>query len=169
MAQPLQASISAIQPLLVHRADDWKYLQTLAEQLQVRIQDMPVNNLEIGFCHGDCHAGNAHISDDKVVTFFDFDCCGISWRAYDVALFRWASRRYGKETEYWPLFLQGYTEERHLNELEIQSTLYFVAIRQFWFLGLQASNGQDWGYASMNDHFDQGIKFLRECEADILS
>ena len=165
--RPLQASLCAIQPLLVHRPNDWEYLVTLATQLQGRIRDMPPNSLDIGFCHGDCHAGNAHLSDDKIITFFDFDSCGIGWRTYDLATFRWASRLDRKETERWQPFLRGYTEERQIDEQNIQATLYFVAIRHFWLMGLQAGNSHDWGYARMNDwYFDRGIEFLRECEVE---
>lgn len=167
LEKPLKASLLATQPLLAHRPDDWEYLETLAAQLQVRIQEMPPNSLEIGFCHGDCHAGNAHLSDDKILTFFDFDSCGSGWRAYDVAIFRWSARLRKKEQERWPSFLRGYKEERHLNEANIQATIYFVAIRHFWLMGLHASNGHDWGYGYMNDwYFDRGIEFLRECEAE---
>jgi thiamine kinase-like enzyme len=40
--------------------------------------------LEIGFCHGDFHGGNA-CQKDGSFTFYDFDCCGWGYRAYDLA------------------------------------------------------------------------------------
>ena len=56
---------------------------------------------------------------------------------------------------------------RPISEADIQATQYFVAIRQFWLLGLDTGNGQDWGFGWMNDHyFDREIKFLREWEAE---
>jgi Ser/Thr protein kinase RdoA (MazF antagonist) len=108
----LEVSIRSIQPFLVHRPEDWAYLMNLAEKLREEIQRLAPDKLEIGFCHGDFHTGNAHL-DREDITFFDFDCCGVSWRSYDVANFRWNARLNKKDKEIWPSFLRGYTEARH--------------------------------------------------------
>jgi Ser/Thr protein kinase RdoA (MazF antagonist) len=46
-------------------------------------------DLEVGSCHGDLHGWNAHIDQNMALTVYDFDCCGVGWRAYDIAVFRW--------------------------------------------------------------------------------
>jgi Ser/Thr protein kinase RdoA (MazF antagonist) len=164
--QPLQA----IEPLMAHRPEDWDYLMQLAEKLRLRVQAIPLDRLETGFCHGDFHGGNAHLDQDQTLTFFDFDCCGLGWRAYDLAVFRWGARLSEKDKERWPAFLRGYTEARPLSETDIQATSYFVAIRHIWLLGLHTGNGQDWGFGWMNDrYFDHFLKFFREWEAEFLS
>lgn len=166
LAQPLQS----IRPLLAHRRTDWEYLVTLAEKLRLHVHALPLESLEAGFCHGDLHGGNAHRDQAQTLTFFDFDACGMGWRAYDIAVFRWSARLRGKEQERWEAFLRGYTEERPLHTLDIQAVPYFVAIRHFWLLGIHTSNGQDWGFAWMNDHyFDQAVTFLRAWEAEFLT
>jgi len=166
----LDRSLQSIHPLLVHRPNDWEYLVTLAEKLQLHVQDVPLDSLESGFCHGDLHGGNAHIDQDKTLTFFDFDCCGLGWRAYDIAVFRWDARLRGKEQERWKAFLPGYREERELSTTDIQAVPYFVAIRQLWLMGLHTSNGQDWGFGWMNDrYFDQAITFFRAWETEFLT
>jgi Ser/Thr protein kinase RdoA (MazF antagonist) len=163
----LDIPLKSIRPLILHRPDDWKYLYSLSERLRQHVADLPLSSLERGFCHGDFHGWNAHIGQDGALTFFDFDCCGFGWRAYDIAVFRWGARGSGKEKERWPHFLRGYREVRPIHEVDIQATSYFVAIRQFWLLGLHTSNGQDWGFGWMNDrYFDQAIKFFREWEAE---
>jgi Ser/Thr protein kinase RdoA (MazF antagonist) len=166
----LDAPMRSIQPFLDHRLADWEYLTRLSEQLQRKIRDLPPNSLDLGFCHGDFHTGNVHIDLDKQLTFFDFDCCGISWRSYDIAVFRWGSRFSKKDMEKWPSFLSGYTEERHLSDLDLQFTTYFLAIRHFWSMGINANNGYDWGFSWATDgYFDRQIKFFREWEAEYLT
>jgi Ser/Thr protein kinase RdoA (MazF antagonist) len=166
----LDVPMRSIEPFLAHRPDDWKYMLMLAEKLRIGIEDLPLNDLEVGFCHGDFHSGNAHLDRDGQITFFDFDCCGMGWRSYDIGNFRWNSRLNKKDKEMWPSFLRGYTEERHLNDLDIQTTRYFVPIRHFWLLGVHTSNGQDWGFGWINDgYFDRALKFFHEWEAEYLT
>jgi Ser/Thr protein kinase RdoA (MazF antagonist) len=169
--------IRSIQPFLVHRPEDWAYLMNLAEKLRGKINSLDPDKLEIGFCHGDFHSGNAHLvggasplENREDITFFDFDCCGVSWRSYDIANFCWNARLNKKDKEIWPSFLRGYTEERHLSDLDIQTTTYFVPIRHFWLLGIHTSNGHDWGFGWINDgYFDRAIKFFREWETEYLT
>jgi|CXWK01.1.fsa_nt_gi Ser/Thr protein kinase RdoA (MazF antagonist) len=159
----LEIPLRSIEPMLAHRLEDWKYLQTLTEKLRRWGTQLPFSNLEQGFCHGDLHWGNAHLQDDhKTLTVFDFDCCGVGWRAYDLAVFRWAARLRKKEQAQWPVFLRGYRDERTIHEREIQAIPYFVALRHLWLLGLHTASREDCGTAWMNEaYFDEAITFLR--------
>jgi Ser/Thr protein kinase RdoA (MazF antagonist) len=167
IAQPL----AAIRPFLKHRPGDWAYLQSLADRLCERIASFPVEQLEFGFCHGDFNGSNAHVDEGKTITFFDFDCCGPGWRAYDIAVFRWGP--VGRDATAWEAFLKGYCEHRHINEIDLAAIPWFVAIRHIWLLGLHTANAADWGSGWMNDeYFDSGgaggFQFLREWEAEHL-
>src|SRR5262249_15724813 len=104
--------LAAIQPFLAHRPDDWAYLQDVAKTVRERIVSLPGEEFEWGFCHGDLHGGNAHIDEQKTITFFDFDCGGPGWRAYDIAAFRQGPQ--GRQDDAWEAFLRGYTERRKL-------------------------------------------------------
>jgi Ser/Thr protein kinase RdoA (MazF antagonist) len=170
VAHLLDRPLTSIQPFLAHRPADWQYVKTLAERLRTRVIGLPLEMLEQGFCHGDFHGGNAHFADDNTVTFFDFDCCGWGWRAYDIAVFRWGASLAEKEKERWPPFLRGYRGERPISENDLQATSYFVALRHFWLLGLHTDNGRDFGYGWMNDrYFDRAMKFFRAWEAEHLA
>lgn len=163
----LSTPLKSIGPLLSHRAEDWVYFQHLADKIRRQLVELPSEALEQGFCHGDFHGGNAHITEAGAVTFFDFDCCGWGWRAYDLAVFRWGARLREKEKERWEPFLRGYTAERSLNDLDLQAIPLFIGIRHLWLLGLHTSNGQDWGFGWINDdYFDQAVKFLRDWETE---
>ena len=163
----IDVPLKSIGPMLSHRKEDWAYLQQLSDKIRYQFNEMPSDALEQGFCHGDFHGGNAHFADDGVVTFFDFDCCGWGWRAYDIAVFRWAARLREKEEQRWEPFLRGYTQERSLQEVDLQAIPLFIGIRHLWLLGLHTSNGQDWGFGWMNDkYFDRAIKFFQDWDAE---
>lgn len=164
----IEAPLRSIQPMLVHRSEDWGYLQTLTKKLRQQATRLSLSSLEQGFCHGDMHWGNARFQDEtNTITLFDFDCCGVGWRAYDLAVFRWAARVRKKEQEQWLAFLRGYREVRTIHEREIQAVSYFVALRHLWLLGLHAGSQQDFGTAWMNDaYFDEAFRFLREWETE---
>lgn len=166
----IDTPLRSIQPMLAHRPEDWEYVQAFTETLRRQVVQLPLSSLEQGVCHGDLHWGNARVQDDSTLTLFDFDCCGMGWRAYDLAVFRWAARLGKKEGQQWPAFLRGYRDERAIPEREIQATSYFVALRHVWLLGLHTGNRQDFGMAWMNDaYFDEAINFLREWEAEHLN
>jgi len=155
-----------VEPLLAHRPEDWRYLQQLASTVRQQIVDMD-SELEQGFCHGDFQAYHANVGPDGTLTFFDFDCGGYGYRAYDLAVFRWCGRLENQEKERWEPFLTGYQELRPLNELDVQAIPLFVAARNIWHMGVHAQNALDWGYGALNDnYYDRKLGFLRAVEAD---
>jgi len=163
--QPLQS----IQPFLLQRQADWVYLQELADKTRAQMSSLPLEALEWGFCHGDLHGGNAHVTTNGTLTFFDFDCGGWGWLAYDIAVFRWHARIKEKENEHWQPFLRGYQEERILNSVDLQATALFVGIRHYWLMGLHTRNSPHFGHDWMNDrYFDQALKFLKSWENEHL-
>ena len=164
----LDKPLQSIQPFLKHRLDDWNYLTELVEKLRAHVQNLPLSRLEIGVCHNDLHDWNVHVDENNIFTFFDFDCCGLGWRAYDLAVFRWGARLGNREKKRWPAFLRGYTEERPIEEIDLGAILYFVAIRQVWLTGLHTGNACDWGHTFLDDkYFDRTLEFFRKWEAEV--
>jgi Ser/Thr protein kinase RdoA (MazF antagonist) len=161
----LDQPLAAIRPLLQHRPDEWQYVEQLAERLHARLEALPLERLETGVCHGDFHGGNAHV-DGETITFFDFDCCGPGWRAYEVAVFRWNASSLRRRAEPpWEEFLAGYTAVRPLADLDLAAVSIFVAIRHIWWVGLQCGDVRDWGLAFRGDRFfDQQLRFLKTWE-----
>jgi Ser/Thr protein kinase RdoA (MazF antagonist) len=164
LLQPL----STLVPRLEHRPQDCDYLRGLADRLRERAAELPLAELEWGACHGDCHGGNAHVDEANRLTFYDFDCCGAGWRAYEVAVFRWNMRLAGKPDGLWEAFLQGYTERRTLSDPDMRGVPLFAAMRQYWFLSLPTVNGDDWGMNVVDWYVDEGLKFLRAWEREEL-
>jgi len=163
----IHAPMKAIQPILLRRVQDWEYLEKLYNRLSSKLASLPLSILEQGFCHGDFHGWNANFSEDDKVTFYDFDCCGFSWRAYDVSVFRWCAMLRDKEKERWKLFLQGYKEIRELKEADIEAIPLFIGVRHIWFMGVHAANAYDLGYGWLNDdYYDNQMKFLHKWESE---
>lgn len=158
-----------IGPFLSHRPHDWTYLLHLAGIVRQRILELPAGALEQGFCHGDLQGFHHRIADDGTMTFIDFDCCGIGYRAYDLAVFRWCARLEGQEHIWWEPYLQGYRQQRPLGDLDVQAIPLFVCARYIWHMGLHCENAPDWGHGGLGDaYFDKRLEYLRAVEGDIL-
>ncbi|MCQ6563278.1 phosphotransferase [Paenibacillus mendelii] len=160
----LEKPFQSIKPLLTHRPHDIEYLESLSKLLRDRIEDIS-SELDWGMCHGDLHGGNVYFHQDTL-THFDFDCGGLGWRAYDIAVFLWAKVRCrGKdafENEMWSAFLASYQEHKPLSDRDLEAVPVFIAIREIWLMGLHTGNAPVWG-AWQNDHYyDINLKFLRE-------
>jgi Ser/Thr protein kinase RdoA (MazF antagonist) len=156
---------------MAHRPEDTAYLEGLGTRLRSRIAG--TSDLEIGFCHGDFHGGNA-CEKDNAFTFFDFDCCGWGYRAYDLAVFPWAFAIDESATERIEAmgrsFLQGYMQHRKLGDNDIDAIPAFVAVRQIWLLGLHMGIGDRFGWGWINDeYFDRQLKVLRDWEKSSLN
>jgi Ser/Thr protein kinase RdoA (MazF antagonist) len=160
-------SIEPIRPYLLHRPDDWFFLQAYTERFFQRLSTWPASTLDWGFCHADLQGSHAHVDSEGKLTFFDFDCCGPGFRAYDLAVFRWISRLKEAEAVWWEPFLRGYLEVRPLSDLDIQAIPWFVAGRYLWHVWLHTTNAGDWGHGWLNEeYFDRFLKNLRMVEAD---
>ena len=170
----LAQSLAKIQPFLSDHSADWAYFVDLTQRVRQQIETLsndsinPAHQLEIGFCHGDFQGGNAHIQPtDRSLTFFDFDCCGQGWRAYDLAVFRWQVAVNGLPLWVWDAFLAGYREERAIAVIDLAAIPFFVAVRQVWIMGLHCGNSGDWGVGWLNgQYFARSLNFLRTWETN---
>jgi Ser/Thr protein kinase RdoA (MazF antagonist) len=166
----IDGPLRRIQPLLARRPDDWTYVRDFAATVRRRISDAPHGALERGACHGDLQSLHAHLDDDGTMTFYDFDFCGVGYRAYDLAVFPWAARLNDKESIWWPPYLRGYRQERPLNDLDVEFVPIFICARHIWHMGLHAREAEGWGHGGMGDaYFDRRLDWLRALEADYLS
>jgi Ser/Thr protein kinase RdoA (MazF antagonist) len=158
-----------IQPFLAHRPKDWDFVQYFAEALRQRMVAMPAAALEQGPCHGDLQGYHANVAPDGTLTFFDFDCGGHGYRAYDLAVFLWCCRLEDAIDARWEPFLNGYQATRTLNELDLQAVPLFVCARYLWHMGVHTQNSPDWGIGFLNEgYFDTHLKRLRQAEEDYL-
>jgi Ser/Thr protein kinase RdoA (MazF antagonist) len=94
---------------------------------------------------------------------FDFNCCGVGWRAYDIAVYRWLLEMRNL-TSNWKPFLYAYQERRPLREIDLSAVPLFVAARYIWILGLHTSNASFFGRSFMNDqlYWNYWLKLIRD-------
>ncbi|WP_141499611.1 phosphotransferase [Paenibacillus luteus] len=161
----LDEPLRQLLPFLQHRAADAQLVQEIADRLKLRLTAASGSTYNWGACHGDLHGWNVFHQEDGSLTHFDFDCCGIGWRAYDLSVFLW-DRVHGNpdsssfEDECWRRFLEAYTKERALSEEDLAIIPVFVAVRQIWLMGLHTGQSAVWGAWQDDGYFDGKLKFL---------
>lgn len=156
--------LAAIKRRLSHHQRESQFIIDFASRLSDNVASLSAEKLDIGFCHGDFHGRNAHIYQNEV-THFDFDCCGLGWRIYDLATFKWHARKHRKEDQRWPAFLEGYQSVRTIPALDLSLLETFVAIREIWLMGLHLASVHTFGTGWLNDEYiNQGVNFLKDAE-----
>ncbi|MDO9084733.1 MAG: phosphotransferase [Anaerolineaceae bacterium] len=158
-----------IEPFLIDRPEDWNYIKHFASELRQRLLALPAAKLEMGFCHGDLQGYHANVSEEGNLTFYDFDCGGYGFRAFDLAVFLWCCRLEDAVTDRWDPFINAYRETRAIKELDIQAVPLFVCARYLWHIGVHTQNSTDWGVDFLNkDYFKDHLERLRKAEKDYL-
>ncbi|MDH5484431.1 MAG: phosphotransferase [Gammaproteobacteria bacterium] len=159
----IDTPLITIRPFLQDRPDDLAYINQLTKELKARFNELPTQSLSYGFCHGDMNSGNVHIKD-KLLTLFDFDCCGESYQAYDLAIFNWGLRMNKFADNNWTCFLEAYQDERNLSPADRNTIPLFTTIRHIWHIGLHTQLSSDRGRNWLDDrYFDEQIAFLKNC------
>lgn len=158
----LDDSLQVICPYFVNSPEDWAVLEKTSTEARLRVSSVSRNRLDTGFCHGDFHGGNVREADG-VITHFDFDCCGIGLRIFDLATFNWSARLREKQDEGWPAFLEGYRSVRNIGEDDLALLDTFVFIRHVWLMSLHMGNADDFGHGvTSQDYIDHQMKFIKK-------
>jgi len=158
-----------IRPFLSAHPELWAELERIVGLIRQRIVDLPVTQLEWGFCHGDLQGFHHRIAQDGTMTFIDFDCGGFGYRAYDLAVFRWCARLSDAESVWWQPYLKAYLSLRTLRDLDIKAIPLFVGCRYIWHMGVHCENSPDWGCGWLNQaYFSQKIGFLQQLESELV-
>ena len=161
--------LNNIEPFLSHRPGDWAYVQHFAGTLRQQLLLLPASKLEQGFCHGDLQGYHANVDPNGTLTFFDFDCGGQGYRAYDLAVFLWCCRLEDAVDLRWDAFLSAYRDARSISDLDVRAVRLFACARYLWHMGVHTQNSPDWGISFLNDdYFDTHLKRLRDAELDYL-
>ena len=159
-----------IEPFLLDRPEAWQYVKNFAGQLRQRLLELPANDLELGFCHGDLQGYHANVSPDGTLTFYDFDCGGFGFRAFDLAVFLWCCRLQDAVNVRWEAFISAYKSHRSIKAVDEKAISLFVCARYLWHIGVHAQNSPDWGIDFLNiDYFKDHLERLRKAEEDYLT
>ncbi|MGO9604747.1 MAG: phosphotransferase enzyme family protein [Candidatus Binataceae bacterium] len=163
----LEQPLGMIRECLTDRPDHLNYLEELCEELRHRFATATAEPLDFGFCHGDTKGLNAHITDDGTVTFFDFDCGGPGWRAYDLATFR-VSLLLSADDPKWHRFLDGYREVRAIAPRDFDALPLFMMLRQILIMGIMVGPAEAFlGRYYFEQTRDDLFKRLREMRDEL--
>jgi Ser/Thr protein kinase RdoA (MazF antagonist) len=156
----IDGPLALLLPFLTPRPAEADFVQALARALHAGLGPQ-IGALDWGYCHGDFHGGNARLDADGTLRVFDFDCCGLGWRAYDLAVCRlWC----GAEEGAWDTFCAAYRGVRPLPETTLAAIPWFIVARQFWWIGLHLTAWrQKGGDSFLDDRFlDHVLGVLRD-------
>jgi Ser/Thr protein kinase RdoA (MazF antagonist) len=140
----LDDSLAELLPYLAQRPDAAKALSDTVARLGETLDSLPRSAPSFGICHGDAHKTNL-LCAEQTLMLIDFDCVGYSWRAYELAVFRWSTGRpqyFGglepaRAQAIWEAFLEGY---RTLMEVDTALMGDLVAIRHIWWCAIDFKN-----------------------------
>ncbi|TVX96291.1 phosphotransferase enzyme family protein [Cohnella terricola] len=149
LKQLIEEPLKVIKKSLILQINDYNFIESIGKKIITKITELQ-SEMDWGICHGDLHGGNAHIRAD-IITHFDFDICGYGWRAYDLAVFKFAreleadkkSGEGNNSNQIWIAFLEGYKSIRNLGQRDIESIPYFCVIRQLWLMKLSLQYFRD--------------------------
>lgn len=155
----LDQPLAALLPYLGSRRADAVFLRQVACALR-RGLAAQVEELEWGFCHGDFHGGNLRMEAGGTLRVFDFDCGGLGWRAYDLAV----ARLYCREDETrWRAFCGGYREVRPIPKATMRAIPWFMVTRQLWRMAAFAQHCPRLTGSAVDDRFlDEHLGILRQ-------
>ncbi len=148
----LHTSLLIIKPYLSRDGEQFTFFDRTVSDICASLCGVDFSQLDTGFCHGDCHGGNVHLSEG-VLTHFDFDCCGFGLRVFEWATFRWDTWDADNGDELWSQFLAGYRAERDIGVADFQWVDLFVVIRHIWWMALIMGNAHDFGSQVTSDEF----------------
>lgn len=149
-----------IRKLFKDQPEKLAVMEDTAQYALHAFDQLPVDGLTRGICHGDSNCGNVHINAEQQLTFFDFDCCAEGWLEYDLATFYWAVL-FEDKPERWKHFLRGYQTICPKTAQNLQAIHVLIAMRQLWLLGLHYESsllhGKNW---YTDSYFDLNTQFL---------
>lgn len=163
IAQPL----AAVEAFFPSKETGLRYLKEQASRLTSEINKLNHSGLRHIYLHGDLTGGNANWDAGGQYTFFDFDCCGYGWQAYDLAVFLWSLIQNGK-LNLWDDFLEGYRSVAQLGKVNERSIGLFVAARSSWIMGYSLSRVGTQGSLSYKSAlFESDISFLKRLQFEL--
>jgi Ser/Thr protein kinase RdoA (MazF antagonist) len=159
----LDASVAAITPYL--NGEQRTALQVTQRRIRNALPALPRQAPWFGPCSGDVNPRNFHVDERGRITVFDFDQCGLGWRAFEIGKF-FASLASGSETDsIRTAFLRGYESVRALTPDEQRAVPPFRVLSFLWVMALHVYNADLAGPLIADPNFwNRKLATLRELE-----
>lgn len=134
----LDASIDAISPYLTR--EQRQAVQGTQRRIRDALPALSRRTPAFGPCSGDVNLRNFHVDDRGGITVFDFDQCGLGWRAFEIGKFYSSLPANTKTGALRAAFLRGYESVRVLEPDERRAIPQFVVVSQLWVMALHVYN-----------------------------
>lgn len=131
-------SLTAIGPFVEPHTRD--YLGSLRNWLSSNLADLSRTPGIFGICIGDVNPNNFHINELHQLTVFDFDQCGLGFRAFEIGKFISAVHPLKSKDGIVTAFIDGYQQVRKLSQTEIAAIPYFEIVSVIWVMAINALN-----------------------------
>ena len=159
----LDESIIAIQPFIDIEARN--YINTLQNKLKDDLPSIPQITGLYGICIDDVNPINFHINDNNVITIFDFDQCGYSYRAFEIGKFISSIHSTKKKYEISNAFIDGYQQVRQLTDEELLAIPYYELLSVIWVMAIHAYNADRIGHKHLEKpYWDRRIAILKDLD-----
>ncbi|HEY9668960.1 MAG TPA: phosphotransferase, partial [Coleofasciculaceae cyanobacterium] len=141
----LDWSREKISSVFEYQEQELNFINSQIEKIKAELEvlALPKQAPAYGICVGDVHSGNAHFSDAKEPTLFDFDQCGYGWRAFDIGKFMDVTYAWKMSSAVRQAFLDGYQAIRQLSDREKHSIRTFTLTARIWVMGINTSVAGD--------------------------
>jgi len=147
-------------------SDARAYLEGLRARLRKAWPRLPREAGVYGPCTGDINSRNFHITAGRKITLFDFDQCGLGYRAFEIGKFASSIHHHANKQELLDAFLAGYQQMRQLGKGELESIPVYEMAAVIWVLGIAAKNIDRIGYKyTEKPYWGRKIEMLKALEA----
>lgn len=130
-ATRFEVNMPALLDFVYDRPDDLRDYAIIAERLKQKLIDMRQEDVPMSICHCDFHPSNVHVTEDREITFLDFDGAGEDYMMQDVQNYVWGNLFYGFSDSYGEAFERGYESVRPFTEAEKQYRELFLLAKAF--------------------------------------
>ncbi|MDR9403545.1 MAG: phosphotransferase [Halothece sp. Uz-M2-17] len=163
----IDPSVGLIASFLENRPWDLETLSAIAQRTKAQLQNLPQTAPFWTVCWGDPHSGNVHFTDNNQLTLFDFDQCGYSWRAFDLAKFRQVSMQAGCSPKIRQAFLHGYQNIAALTPLEHDCLPALTTAAYLWAWGIHLNRAMSFEYSRLDErYFTRRLEHLKQLHTD---
>jgi Ser/Thr protein kinase RdoA (MazF antagonist) len=149
----LDESFGVIEPYLRFHSENVAYLRKVIEQIKDQLAELPQRYPYWTVCWGDPHSGNVHFTADNQLTLFDFDQCGYSWRAFEIAKFLQISIRAGLARKVRDAFIQGYQSVQVLAQEEMVALQPLAQAAHLWHWRIVLEASKIHSCSRLDEHF----------------
>jgi Ser/Thr protein kinase RdoA (MazF antagonist) len=142
-------------------ADEYDYLQNIADKVIKKLSETDTTLFSYGYCHYDLLPKNFHFDEGNAVTFFDFDWAGKGWLANDLMTFRiqlfflvnFKKITAEKADEMFGTLVEAYRSERPVSEEELAAIPLLGVMFFIYGFGFYEENFDDFAINFLTPRF----------------